>query len=92
MGGIVLTQHHGSSSSSTVAAASTQGGAGGGAGGLASRGAQGTVDSIKGSTLTVTSTQPDGTTSTVSVATTGKTVYTDTVTGKVSDLKVGTTP
>jgi hypothetical protein len=93
VGGVVATRHHGSSSPAAVQASSTpsQGATGAQGQGFANRGAQGTIASIKGSTLTVDATDRSGATSTVTVSTSKATTYTDAVAGKVSDLAVGDT-
>jgi hypothetical protein len=94
VGGVVATRHQGTSTPDAVQASSAtpgQGGAGGPGQGFASRGAQGTIASISGTTFAVDSTDRTGATSTVTVTTGDATTYTDAVAGQVSDLALGDT-
>jgi hypothetical protein len=77
-----------------AAAATDSGSAGSGATGngpalVAQRGARGTITAIDGTTLTLDSSDPTGTSSTVTVETTDETAFRETVEGTLADLAVG---
>jgi Domain of unknown function (DUF5666) len=76
----------------TIAATGGTVPAGGGfPGGGAGLGARGTITSIDGSTITVDSQAPDGSSSTTTVETTDDTTVTEAVEGSADDLEVGDT-
>ena len=87
--GLVMTRNdHAKAATGNVAADTNQSGTGA-TNRIGRRGAFGTIKAIEGSTITVSGTDREGTTTTSTVETTDQTRFTETVDGKLRDITKG---